>query len=43
MLATTESINSQVIVYLNRLSDALFTLARWVNAREGVAEPAWGG
>jgi cob(I)alamin adenosyltransferase len=42
-LAATEPISPQVIVYLNRLSDALFTLARWVNARQGVPEPTWGG
>ena len=42
-LAGREDVNPQVPVYLNRLSDALFTLARWVNAREGVPEPAWGG
>lgn len=42
-LAAAESVNPQVIVYLNRLSDLLFALARWVNAREGAAEPAWGG
>ena len=37
-LASDEPINAEVITYLNRLSDALFTLARLVNAREGVAE-----
>jgi cob(I)alamin adenosyltransferase len=42
-LAGAEPVNAQVIAYLNRLSDLLFTLARWVNAREGVAEPAWDG
>jgi cob(I)alamin adenosyltransferase len=28
--------------YLNRLSDALFTLSRFVNARSGVPETEWG-
>jgi cob(I)alamin adenosyltransferase len=42
-LAAEEAINPLVLVYLNRLSDALFTVARWVNAREGVPEPTWGG
>jgi len=37
-LASDEPINAEVIAYLNRLSDALFTLARVVNARDGVAE-----
>jgi cob(I)alamin adenosyltransferase len=30
-----------LIVYLNRLSDALFVLARAVNHRAGVAEVPW--
>jgi cob(I)alamin adenosyltransferase len=33
-----QSVNEDAIVYLNRLSDALFTLARLVNKREGVRE-----
>jgi cob(I)alamin adenosyltransferase len=33
-----EPVNETAIVYLNRLSDALFTLARLVNKREGVRE-----
>ena len=32
------SVNDTAIVYLNRLSDGLFTLARVVNKREGVPE-----
>lgn len=42
-LAAVELVNPEVIVYLNRLSDLLFVLARWVNAREGVEEPVWEG
>jgi cob(I)alamin adenosyltransferase len=42
-LAESESVNPEVVIYLNRLSDLLFVLARWVNAREGVEEPAWKG
>lgn len=30
-----------VVAYLNRLSDALFTLARFVNAGSGIAETEW--
>ena len=30
-----------VVAYLNRVSDALFTLARLVNARSGVSEIEW--
>lgn len=37
-LSRTESINPQVIPYVNRLSSFLFVLAREVNRREGVAE-----
>ncbi len=37
-LAREESINETVVTYLNRLSDALFTFARLVNARDGVPE-----
>jgi cob(I)alamin adenosyltransferase len=33
-----EGVNRTAIVYLNRLSDLLFTLARVVNQREGVSE-----
>lgn len=40
-LAESEPVNPHVIVYLNRLSDLLFVLARWVNARESVEEPVW--
>lgn len=32
-LARGEKINAEVIVYLNRLSDLLFVLARWYNER----------
>lgn len=37
-LAREESINETTVAYLNRLSDALFTLARLVNARDGEPE-----
>ena len=37
-LSEIEEINPETIVYLNRLSDLLFILARVVNHREGVAE-----
>ncbi len=30
-----------VLPYLNRLSDALFTLGRLINARAGVPDPPW--
>ncbi len=34
----TEEINPQVQIYLNRLSDLLFVLARWSNRKLGVKE-----
>ncbi|MDL5361466.1 cob(I)yrinic acid a,c-diamide adenosyltransferase [Halalkalicoccus sp. NIPERK01] len=37
-LAEEESINEVAVVYLNRLSDALFVIARAVNKRDGVRE-----
>ena len=38
---TSTPINEQVIVYLNRLSDLLFVLARWANRQAGVREDTW--
>ena len=40
-LAQDEEVNSEAVVYLNRLSDLLFVAARIVNARNGVREPTW--
>lgn len=40
-LAGEESVDTIVIVYLNRLSDLLFVAARWANARGGAVEVAW--
>ncbi len=37
-LAQQEPVNPEVIRYLNRLSDLLFLMARWINHRAGVAE-----
>ena len=38
LAAEEAGINGTAIIYLNRLSDTLFTLARLVNEREGVRE-----
>ncbi|MCS6862321.1 MAG: cob(I)yrinic acid a,c-diamide adenosyltransferase [Abditibacteriales bacterium] len=40
-LAEFEPVNPEAIVYLNRLSDLLFVLARWVNTCEGGEEVLW--
>ena len=40
-LAREQEVNPQVLAYLNRLSDLLFTLARVVNLRAGVGEASW--
>ncbi len=40
-LARDESIGPAVIPYLNRLSDALFVMARYENHERGVGEPLW--
>jgi cob(I)alamin adenosyltransferase len=42
-LAASEPVPADVLVYLNRLSDHLFTAARWANARLGAAETPWEG
>jgi cob(I)alamin adenosyltransferase len=39
-LATTESINPEALKYVNRLSDLLFVLARYLNGR-GTADVLW--
>jgi cob(I)alamin adenosyltransferase len=40
-LARDEEIGPTVLPYLNRLSDALFVMARFENHERGVAEPLW--
>ncbi len=40
-LADVEAINPVAIVYLNRLSDFLFALARWVNLQAGESDVCW--
>lgn len=39
--AREEALNQQVAIYLNRLSDLLFVLARWVSHRSGLDESVW--
>jgi len=38
---TATPINEDAVVYLNRLSDLLFVLARWANKQAGVREDTW--
>ena len=40
-LAAAEPLPEPVVVYLNRLSDWLFALARAANAQAGVADVKW--
>ena len=40
-LTREETVNPEVLIYLNRLSDLLFVLARVVNQRLGESEPLW--
>lgn len=40
-LAAREEVNPEALKYLNRLSDLLFVLARWVNHQAGVPDVPW--
>ena len=40
-LTEHEDIGGHIVPYLNRLSDFLFTLARWENLRAGISEEKW--
>lgn len=40
-LAKSEEVNAHIVKYLNRLSDFLFTLARWLNADADEPEVRW--
>jgi cob(I)alamin adenosyltransferase len=40
-LAESEAVGPAVIKYLNRLSDALFVMARYENSRKGVGDVLW--
>ena len=42
-LSAQDAVPKDVIVYLNRLSDWLFTTARWSNLRSNRAETKWAG
>ncbi|GAB1421925.1 cob(I)yrinic acid a,c-diamide adenosyltransferase [Anaerolineales bacterium] len=40
-LLEEESLNEFVLPYINRLSDWLFTYARWLNQQAGISESKW--
>jgi cob(I)alamin adenosyltransferase len=40
-LSELESVDAQILIYLNRLSDLLFVIARLVNHRAGVTDTKW--
>jgi len=40
-LSQTESVAPEILVFLNRLSDFLFVLARYGNFKESIADPTW--
>jgi cob(I)alamin adenosyltransferase len=40
-LSKRQSVKSSILKYLNRLSDFLYTLSRWVNIKEGGKETIW--
>lgn len=40
-LGEEKKLNPIILIYINRVSDYLFTLARYVNFREGVKEEVW--
>ncbi len=40
-LAREEQVDPTIVIYLNRLSDALFVLARWVARTQGESEFLW--
>lgn len=40
-LAAEERVGAEALRYLNRLSDHLFVLARWINAETGVGDVLW--
>lgn len=36
-----EPVNPEILAYMNRLSDILFVMARYVNQKDGVLEKSW--
>lgn len=40
-LNNVELLDTQILIYINRLSDALFVMARFENQRKAISEPVW--
>lgn len=40
-LSKKENVDREILIYFNRLSDLLFTMARFVNLKEGKKETVW--
>ena len=40
-LSRSEELGPDLVIYLNRLSDLLFALARWANVLDGVSDVPW--
>ncbi len=41
-LMAEENVGDQPLIYLNRMGDLLFTLARWANKLDGINDVEWG-
>jgi cob(I)alamin adenosyltransferase len=41
VMATGETLPPAILPYVNRLSDAMFVLGRFLNARAGLQDPEW--
>lgn len=42
-LSSKEEVNKNILMYLNRLSDLLFVLGRYLNFKSGIIETIWKG
>jgi cob(I)alamin adenosyltransferase len=40
-LAAADTVDPEIVRYLNRLGDLLFVIARWLNRHEGVPDVEW--
>jgi len=40
-LGGLESVDPEIVIYVNRLSDYFFVLARWANKKEGIPDAEW--